>query len=65
VPPTGHRFDAWNDAAGKLAAAIEALAETCKSNDASGFDGVFQVVHESFHGLSGLVTGEHAADHHE
>jgi len=68
APPQGADSTAWNDGAGKLAAAVSALDEACKSKDAAGFETAFQTVHESFHGLMGLVMGEHehaGSGHHE
>jgi len=64
VPPAGTDTTAWTDGAGKLAAAVTALDDTCKRNDATAFEGAFQSVHESFHGLMGLAMGEHGEHEH-
>jgi hypothetical protein len=65
TPPAGADGAAWTDGAGKLAAAIVALDDTCKKNDATGFETAFQGVHESFHGLMALAMGEkHDAKQH-
>lgn len=57
--PAGADGTAWTNVTGELAAAIGKLDETCKANDAAGFEVAFQKVHESFHGVLG------AAGHHE
>ena len=60
TPPAGADGTAWTDGAGKLAAAIAALDDTCQKHDAVAFETAFKDVHESFHGLMALAMGKHA-----
>ena len=64
APPAGADGTAWTDGAGKLAAAVSALDDTCKKHDAAAFETAFQGVHETFHGLLALATGEKPGKEH-
>ena len=61
APPTTADSAKWTNTAADLAAAVSKLDETCKANDATGFESAFKNVHESFHAMlaaSGAQQGE-------
>ena len=62
TPPRGANADTWTTGTKQLVDAVAGLDTTCKANDASGFDGAFAKVHQSFHALL-EATGEGHAEH--
>ena len=65
APPMGADAAVWTGKTKELTDAVVALDGTCKSNDATTFEGAFERVHVGFHGVLEASGAHHEEEHHE